>query len=429
MIDSLKYCFALFLLIGYQARSQSIVFSELNYNSDSTTNSSNWVELYNYGTTAIDLGGWFLKDNNNANLFTFPAGTSLAADARLVVVNDVADFISQFPLISNYIGEMDFNFSNDADEVRLFDQSGNIKLYMSYTDTLPWPEAADGTGRTLEILDPFASPDNPANWFVGCMKGSPGKAFTPCNDPLIFSEINYNSDTLLDSGDWIELYNRSTGGINLTGWSFKDSNEDNPYFFPTNTQIAAGARLVLVHDTLKFKVRHPDVTNYVGPFTFNLSNDGELVRIFNFQGKLTFSIVYDDDGDWPPGADGGDYTLELLSETGNMNSYANWFTGCPEGSPGYEYDPDCNVGIFPVSGNTLEVTSIQQDNWLVIYFGSQTSAQDIELQLLNLFGQTIFTGTSASNGTRIETSNFPRGIYILTAHAGNSWGSKKIFIH
>ncbi|MGB3075931.1 MAG: lamin tail domain-containing protein [Chitinophagales bacterium] len=411
------------------AHSQQITFSELNYNSDSTINSGNWVELFNYGSTNIDLGGWFLKDDNNVSLFTFPTGTNLAANARLVVVNDVAKFTEQFPLITNYLGEMSFSFGNSADEVRLFDNNGTLKVFMSYTDTLPWPNAADGTGRTLELIDPLITPDNADNWFVGCMKGSPGKAFSACDDALVFSEINYNSDTLSDAGDWIELYNKSTSGVNLTGWSFKDSNDGSPYFFPTNTQIASGARLVIVHDLVKFQSRHPTVTNYVGPFTFNLSNDGELVRLFNFSGKLAFSVVYDDDGDWPEGADGGTYTLELLSPTGNMNSFANWFIGCPEGSPGKEYTPNCNVGIPPSIPASFAVTTSLQYDIMTIHFSGNESGNEKTIAIYNILGQELFHQQSAAQQIDISTGDFSKGIYVLSVRSADVQWSQKFFIH
>ncbi len=408
---------------------QSITFSELNYNSDSTTNSGNWVELLNYGSTNIDLSGWYLKDDNSANTFTFPAGTNLAAGARLVVVNDQPKFSEQFPLVTNYLGEMSFSFGNDADEVRLFDNTGALKLYMQYSDSLPWPSAADGTGRTLELVDPLVTPGEPSNWFVGCMQGSPGKAFTACDDPLIFSEINYNSDTLLDAGDWIELYNRSGSGINLTGWSFTDSNNDNAYLFPNNTQIAAGARLVLVHDPVKFIARHPTVTNYLGPFTFNLSNDGELIRLYKNSGKLTFSVLYDDDGDWPEGADGGDYTLELLSPTGDMNSFTNWFTGCPEGSPGVAYNPDCNVGIPPVALSSFEVHCALQNDILHINFPEAVRYSEYVVILCNILGEELYHQQATSAHMQLRTPSVAGGICLLRIQsAANQW-TQKFLIH
>ncbi|HUM46606.1 MAG TPA: lamin tail domain-containing protein, partial [Chitinophagales bacterium] len=342
--------------------------------------------------------------------------------------NDVLKFTEQFPLVTNYLGEMSFSFGNDEDEVRLFDNTGSLKLYMSYSDSLPWPEAADGTGRTLELIDPVSTPDNAANWFVGCMKGSPGKSFTPCSDQLLFSEINYNSDTLLDSGDWVELYNNSTGGVNLTGWSFTDGN-DNPFFFPVNTQIASGARLVLVHDVVKFQARHPTVTNYVGPFDFNLSNDGELIRLYNYLGKLTFSVVYDDDGDWPAGADGDDYTLELLSKTGNMNSFSNWFTGCPEGSPGYEYNPNCNVGIQNIPDSPFLVTAGLNENILTIQFPNAIHAQNYLVCVYNMIGEEMYLANSGGEKININTGAFAPAVYILSVRTANEQWSQKIFIH
>jgi hypothetical protein len=414
------------LIFSLDASGQSITFSELNYNSDSTTNSGNWVELYNYGTTSLDLTGWYLKDDDDANVFVIPAGTQLAAAGKLVLVNDIAKFTSQFPIVTNFIGELTFSFGNDSDQVRLFDNTGALKVSMAYTDTLPWPSAAaDGTGRTLELSDTNISPGDPSNWFVGCMKGSPGKAFTPCADNLVFSEINYNSDTLLDAGDWVELHNISAGGVNLTGWSFKDDHDDNTYFFPSGLQIPSSGYLVLIHDTTKFKARHPSVTNYVGPFAFNLSNDGELIRLYNSQGKLAFSILYDDDGDWPAGADGDTYTLELLSPSSNMNSPSDWFTGCPEGSPGVVYDPDCSVGIEDVNHSSPVINTQYADQTLTVTMDELQQA--VRMAVLNTVGQQVYATSFSGNNKSIDTRFLSRGMYILwLSNEQFSWSEKFI---
>jgi hypothetical protein len=412
-------------------KAQSITFSELNYNSDSTTNSGNWVELYNYGSTSIDLSSWYIKDDNSTNIFIFPSGTILQAGARLVVGSDDASFLAEYPSVANYIGEISFNFANDSDEVRLFDNGNNLKVFMHYSDSLPWPEAADGTGRTLELIDPAVSTDDPSNWFVGCMFGSPGEAFTPCDDLLVFDEINYNSDTLLDAGDWVELHNRSLNGINLTGWSFKDSKDDNAFYFPTNTQIPPSGRLVLVHDTAKFKTRHPALTGYLGPFIFNLSNDGELIRLFNSQGRISFSIVYDDDGAWPAPPDGDGYTLELLNAAADMNSYTDWFSGCLEGSPGHAYDPDCNIGIDEATTQLQSLVATVENSWLILHLdGGPGLLNDAFIaSIYNDTGSRILDKEFSFPGTRINTMQFLPGIYIISVTNGKAHWSQKIIIH
>ncbi|HYV93839.1 MAG TPA: lamin tail domain-containing protein [Chitinophagales bacterium] len=418
----------LLLLMALQLRSQSITFSELNYNSDSTTNSGNWVELYNYGSSQLDISNWVLKDADDLHTFTFPATTILMPGGRLAVTDDMVKFNAQHPLVFNYIGNLSFSFGNSGDQVRLFNNSGLLKVFMQYADSTPWPSAADGTGRTLELLDENQSPDSASNWFVGCMGGSPGTAFAPCDDPIVFGEINYNSDTLADAGDWVELWNHSTGSINLTGWSFKDSHDDNIYYIPANTQLASDGRLVLVHDTALFFSRHPNVTNWAGPLSFNLSNGGELIRLFDYMGKLKFSVVYNDHGTWPPGANGDGYTLELLDAIGNMNTGTDWFTGCPEGSPGTAYDPDCNVGIGNVSDQQLTIFNDATGRSIVIEVPDNDFYAGEKISVFNLIGEEVFSSVMNTNPFLLNTSKLAPGMYLVKLSNGKNYLTNKFIV-
>ena len=42
-----------------------VIITEINYNSDSTVNSGNWIEIYNSTSNSINLVDWFVKNNNN----------------------------------------------------------------------------------------------------------------------------------------------------------------------------------------------------------------------------------------------------------------------------------------------------------------------------------------------------------------------------
>jgi len=46
-----------------------IVFNEINYNSSVEFNPEDWVELYNAGTSTVDMSGWIFKDGDNAHEF------------------------------------------------------------------------------------------------------------------------------------------------------------------------------------------------------------------------------------------------------------------------------------------------------------------------------------------------------------------------
>jgi hypothetical protein len=70
----------------------------------------------------------------------------------------------------------DSGLSNGGEEISLVDAAGrSIKTFV-YGDAAPWPEAADGLGRSLVLVAPRTNPDHtlPQNWrpSVG-LHGSP----------------------------------------------------------------------------------------------------------------------------------------------------------------------------------------------------------------------------------------------------------------
>ncbi len=175
-----------------------------------------------------------------------------------------------------------------------------------------------------------------------------GSAVTP---KICVSELNYNSDSAYDAGDWIELHNYGTTSINLSGWRLSDSKEDHMFVFPTGTVIPANGYLVIVEDSDKFKSQYPSVNNKIGLIGFNFSNGGDQIRIFNHLNALYSSFFYQDLFPWPLQPDGGGYTLELTSNTADPNNGSSWFTGCIGGSPGKAYSPLLSIPVT-INGTT-----------------------------------------------------------------------------
>lgn len=64
---------------------------------DGNGESSDWIELYNAGPGPVDLSGWSLTDSaGNLNKWEFPAGTSLAQNAYLIIFasgRDTNDYV------------------------------------------------------------------------------------------------------------------------------------------------------------------------------------------------------------------------------------------------------------------------------------------------------------------------------------------------
>lgn len=53
---------------------------------------------------------------------------------------------------------------------------------------------------------------------------------------LHITEINYNSDSTLSTGDWFEVFNPGGSPIDLSGYKIKDSDPLNLYIVPPELQ-------------------------------------------------------------------------------------------------------------------------------------------------------------------------------------------------
>ncbi len=183
-----------------------ITISEINYNSNPSFNSGDWIELHNPSASTIDLSGWTIKDADDNNGFVFPVTTILPANGYLVVTQDNQLFSTQFPSVNNYIGPTPFSLSSSGDQIRLFDSNNNLVINMTYDDHLPWSEEADGDGYTLESTGPGGNLSDPVHWFAGCMGGTPGREYSALN-----TSVSLTGNSSICEGDTVLLEATSNG--------------------------------------------------------------------------------------------------------------------------------------------------------------------------------------------------------------------------
>ncbi len=387
----------------------SLVIDEINFNSDNTLNAGDWLELYNYGTTSLDISNAIILDGDQYEKYcVIPNGTTLAAGARLVIYADSALFAAQFPTVTNKIGPLCFKLNNAGQKLVIRDKDSKFITSVDFYDT--WQCSTDGNGRTLELVSASSNPNNASSWFAGCMGGSPGVAYNPCVETPIYSEINYNSSTTADAGDWIELYNKNNTPFSLAGWTIKNGDDLNAYTFPANASINANQYLVLYEDAAKFNTQFPSVTNSMGPIGFSLSNTVDVIRLFDNLGTLKYSVCYGVNAPWPTDANGLGKTLENGLYAGNHNAAATWFAGCPQGSPGMAYDPACKP---------LGLQDIEDNSYLAIYPNPATNVLHIQstkslnnLSVFDAAGQVQAITTSADK-KEINIAALANGMYIL----------------
>lgn len=390
----------------------NVRIDEINFHSDDTRDAGDWFELYNAGNTPADLSYAMILDGDRREKYcVLPANTILNAGQRLVVYADSLKFVTRHPSVSNKFGPLCFKLSNLGQTITLVDKDQKQIFTMTYSDA--WQCTADGNGRTLEFVQNATDPNLPASWFTGCMGGSPGTAYAPCNENPIYSEINYNSLPAADAGDWIELHNRGNTALVLGGWTLRDGSDNNPSFvIPAGTQIAPNGYLVLYQDGTKFSTRFPATANKVGPLPFGLSSAGDVMRLYDAAGQLHYSVCYHSTAPWPTEPNGLAKTLENGQYAGNHNDPLTWFAGCPEGSPGKAYNPQCwPVGVQEVSGTPLwslyPVPATDHICWI---------GPDVKEDLLLHDATGKLIRRIAHDERLIQTDHLPSGVYFLSLY-------------
>jgi hypothetical protein len=150
-----------------------MVIQEINYNSSAGFDPGDWVELYNNGAAAVDLSGWSFEDSGSS--WIIPAGTIVPVGGYLVLAQDLNQFTAVYGGSTGAIGDLGFGFSGSGELLSLRDGGGVLIDEVEYDDVAPWPTAPDGTGPTLELIDPNLDNNDGANWQASvAIGGSPG---------------------------------------------------------------------------------------------------------------------------------------------------------------------------------------------------------------------------------------------------------------
>ena len=147
-----------------------------------------FVELINYSTRTIDLGGVTFTRGIS---FGFP-NEELPAGQRILVVQNRAAFEAVYGTELPIAGEFEngSRLANNGERITLVNAAGAVIADIEYNDREPWPLAADGGGFSLEALVPGSEPGEATSWSAstatGGNPGSGGSAGIPfVGDPDI----------------------------------------------------------------------------------------------------------------------------------------------------------------------------------------------------------------------------------------------------
>jgi hypothetical protein len=246
-----------------------------------------FIELRNNGVAAVDVGGFSFDGVS----YAFPPATVLAPGQIIVLASSLSpgSFAARYPGVAVF-GYFDKSLDDGGERLALLSPNGQAVTSVDYDNKNGWPPAANGNGPSLEIIDPFGDPNDPANWRASANNnGSPGSLTTPPTlGPVRLNEIMADNAGAVTNGtafpDWIELYNSGGSSVNLSGWSLSDGSNPRQFAFPPGSGIAAFGYVVVWLDS-----------DFAAPGLhtgFALGRKGESVFLYDASTNLVDAVTF-----------------------------------------------------------------------------------------------------------------------------------------
>ena len=157
-----------------------------------------------------------------------------------------------------------------------------------------------------------------------------GAIALPVSAQVVINEIHYAPDVKTELVEFIELHNAGAGAVNLSGWQFTDGVA---YTFPNGTMLAAGGYLVVAQNPAALQAKFGVAV--LGPWTGQLSNEGEKITLKNAAGGMEDTVEYQLGFPWPTVGDPPGYSIELINPAFDNNLGGNWRASAL-GNPGQQ---------------------------------------------------------------------------------------------
>lgn len=418
----------------------SLVINEVV--SDPASGGKEWIELYNFSTSTIDLAGWKLFDN--VGQIAAPTNT-IAASGFFVIelssskLNNDGDIIILKNTADQIVDQVAYGVYDDgniADNAPAVSDPHSIVRSASSGDTgndaSDWFETTTLTKNAVnQITAPVqpvqsgSSADSASSPQTSLGQGGGGSS-APQNQSVsyqaglvVINEIV--SDPTDDFDEFIELFNNSNAVIDLRQWWLEDGSE-------ARTNLDGQ---ILPHGF--FVVNNP---------AGNLNNSGDIIFLFDPSGKTIDQLTYGgwNDGSLNDNAPAAEDPLSLVRKIDGRDTDNNYYdfalTGQITRGSGNKI-----VSLNPQGEKISETTIISSPIILNEVFpnpkGSDTAEEFIELRNLgdnqiNLSGWQL--GDSSEKKYKINQGTIPAKGYIafkreLTGIALNNSGQEEIKLY
>ncbi|GMU22997.1 MAG: hypothetical protein AMXMBFR13_30810 [Phycisphaerae bacterium] len=303
-----------------------------------------YIELYNYGTSAVDVNNCYLTDNpknpTKARIrSTWSAGTTIVPPGGFWVAT-----------------ENDFGFGLSA--------SGE-QVYLIASDGTTYIDGYDFGDQPFEGASEGRYPDGGGRWYKMPTSTRWLPNVAPPLPGVVINEIMYHPAGAAEPGaEYIELRNLNAAPVDLGGWAFTKGID---YVFPPGTMIPANGFLVIAGDPSLVATTY-GISGVLGPYEGVLSNFSDEIELEDHLENRVDFVEYRQEGVWPTGPDGNGPSLEWATNLDRRlpgawrPSNGNGTPGIPNSlfvaNPAATIDRVRHAPLVPTSSQAVTVTAL-----------------------------------------------------------------------
>lgn len=194
-----------------------------------------WFEMYNKGSTAVDITGWKFFEANTNHSITAYRGDLVIDPGEYAVIANKADKVAQkYPTFTGTLIDSSWSSLNESGElIALKNKSGNTIEQFTYisasehalerkNSALPdytsanWAEHASGNSIGVQNSNAAVSQQSAEQQTTSAQS----YIWRPRRGDIVINELV--SDPNDREQEWVELYNATQKHIDLSGWKLID---------------------------------------------------------------------------------------------------------------------------------------------------------------------------------------------------------------
>jgi hypothetical protein len=249
------------LLIPFISRAQ-VKITEIMYDPEGSDTKREWIEVFNAGSSDVDLSTYFFFENNIYHKLVAQSGALLESGAYAILVDSVAEVVAEYTDFMGKLFDSTFSLNNTGETVSIANSSKQILDTFTYSSDM----GASNDGNSIQINDGEVIIANPTF-------GTLNK--TESETPEVDDDVATSTDTQTDSeSSDISTHTQQEGVSKYT---------------PTTFKIGAGRdRIVSLNTPLEFEAFlskadiSPKYTWNFGDFT--TGNRRRISHIYRYEG-------------------------------------------------------------------------------------------------------------------------------------------------